>query len=486
MSASFPTSNRPPLPAPGGSSSRPVGARGEGFSAQRPHRPTALLGLIAGAGAAVIGIVVCAVVGLIGWYLSDAGTHGAPREGVAVGTRGWLVGHGAGFEVAGSPVTLVPLGITVLSAWLAWQAALRLGEAVWDHGPDEARRGDGERDFTILLATGGFFVGYLAVAVAALASVTSPSWEGSVGGVVRWSLLIGVLIAGTGVVVGSGRTGWWSDVVPAPLQDAFLGGWALLRAWLAVSLVVFALAMAFGISDASEIVKALGTSPAETVMLVLACLLVWPQAMLWSSAFLVGPGFQVGVGTSVAPAGVVLGPLPLLPIFGALPDDGAAPGWWGLHLAVPVMLAAVVMLRRQVRLRVTGWTHAAVAGLGAGVLTAVLLGAVTSLADGAVGPGRMTEFGVAGGEVFVAALPLLGLGAMLGALGGTWWVRRGGVSVEDEAQTEADDVELTTEVAAGGAEEVTGEVTPEVTGEVNEESHDSTPDAPVEPERPRP
>ncbi|MFC6154367.1 DUF6350 family protein [Nocardioides yefusunii] len=404
--------------------------RGEGFSAQRPHRPTALLGLLAGAGAALLGIVVCAVIGLVGWYLSDAGGHGAPREGVAAGTRAWLVGHGAGLEVNGVAITLLPLGITLMAAWLSWQASLRLGEAVWNHGPDEARRGDGERDFTVLLATGGFTAGYLTVAVLALSAVSSPQWQGSVAGVVRWSLLFGVVVAGAGVLLGSGRVRWWAERVPVAAQDAFAGAWELLRAWFAVSALLFVVAMVVGYPDAAEIVRSLGTSPSETTMLVLACVVLLPQAVLWSSAFLLGPGFQVGTATAVAPSGVVLGPLPLVPILGALPDDGPAPGWWAVHLAVPVLLAAALMVRRQVTLRITGWTHAAVAGLGAGLLASIVLAVLTAMADGAAGPGRMAEVGVSGTTVLVAAAPLFCLGTLLGALAGTWWVRRGGVPVD--------------------------------------------------------
>ena len=34
--------------------------------------------------------------GSIGWFLTDAGAHGAPRDGLRVGATGWLMAHGSG------------------------------------------------------------------------------------------------------------------------------------------------------------------------------------------------------------------------------------------------------------------------------------------------------------------------------------------------------------------------------------------------------
>ena len=438
MSTSFPASTS-------SSSTRPEAA---GRAPSRP-RPSLLVGALAGAGAALLGVVVCAVVGLLGWYLSAAGGHGEPRLGLLVGARGWLVGHGAGFSVEGTAVTMLPLGLTAGLAWVVWQSGLRLGEAVWDHGPDEYARLDGSRDLTVPLALAGFVMGYLAVALVTSSVTGGADWEPSTGAVVGWALCLSGLLGGAGVLVGSGRAEQWAWSVPLTVQDAVYGAGALLRAWLTISLVLFVVAMAVGMDEAADTVRALETSNGETFLLVLACLLVLPQAVLFASAFLLGPGFAVGAGTAVAPGGVVLGPLPLVPILGALPDEGTTSSFWVLHAAVPVVLAAVVLARRHARLEVVGWNASLLAGAGAGLGAAALLGLLTSLADGAVGPGRMSEVGADAFAVFTAAvLPLVG-GAVCGAALGTWWARRGWEPDEVDEADEADDAELDAGAASG-------------------------------------
>ena len=59
-------------------------------------------------------LLVCLAVGVLGWFLSDAGTHGEPRDALQVGALGWLMAHGSGVSVNGVAVTAVPLLLTLL------------------------------------------------------------------------------------------------------------------------------------------------------------------------------------------------------------------------------------------------------------------------------------------------------------------------------------------------------------------------------------
>jgi hypothetical protein len=69
----------------------------------RHRRPLVLLALLGGVAAAASTLVVCLAVGVVGWFLTDAGAHGAPRDGLRAGAVAWLMGHGSGLTVAGSP-----------------------------------------------------------------------------------------------------------------------------------------------------------------------------------------------------------------------------------------------------------------------------------------------------------------------------------------------------------------------------------------------
>src|SRR3982751_4095915 len=98
------------LPAP-----RRTTARGARTDAAH-RRPLVLLAALGGVAAACATLVVCLAGGVVGWFLTDAGAHGAPRAGLRVGALGWLMAHGSGIRVEGTAITAAPLGLTVLAA----------------------------------------------------------------------------------------------------------------------------------------------------------------------------------------------------------------------------------------------------------------------------------------------------------------------------------------------------------------------------------
>ena len=151
-----------------------------GTDAAHP-RPLVLIATLGGVLAAAGPLLVLMAVGVIGWFVSDAGVHGAPRDGMRMGALAWLAGHGSGFTVMGVRVLIVPLGVTAISAWSMWRLGHRVGDAVSSHGPDADRISDGERDFTVPTAISLFFAGYAVVAVGTVKS-RSPSEMRSASG----------------------------------------------------------------------------------------------------------------------------------------------------------------------------------------------------------------------------------------------------------------------------------------------------------------
>ena len=87
----------------------------------RHRRPLVLLAPLAGASAAASTLMVCLALGVAGWFLTDAGTHGTPRDGLWVGALAWLTAHGSGVHVGGTLVSAMPLGITLVCGWATWQ-----------------------------------------------------------------------------------------------------------------------------------------------------------------------------------------------------------------------------------------------------------------------------------------------------------------------------------------------------------------------------
>lgn len=177
------------------------------------QRPLALVATLGGVLAAGSTLLVCLLAGVIGWFLSDAGVHGAPRDGMQAGTIAWLMGHGSGLRVMGADVTLVPLAMSAFCAWSAWRAGLRVGDGVSGHGPDADRISDGERDWTVPAAVLWFGVGYLLVAVLAHALAATPATAPSLGAVTGWVLGLTLLVAAPAIATGSGRAADRKSVV---------------------------------------------------------------------------------------------------------------------------------------------------------------------------------------------------------------------------------------------------------------------------------
>ena len=403
----------------------PRRTRSDAARADAAHRrPLVLLAALAGVGAAGATLVVCLAGGVVGWFLTDAGAHGAPRDGLRVGALGWLTAHGSGVHVSGAHVTAVPLGLTLLAAVVVWRVGLRLGDSVSGHGPDADAIADGERDWTVASATGLFAAGYAAVAVVTHHLATSPATSPSLTRTLFWAVLLCGLVGGTAIAVGSGRAAIWTSFLPISVRAAAAAAWRTLFWYAALSAVVLGVALVVDWDDAVNVMSQLHTSPGAATLLVGLCVLVTPNATLFTGSYLLGPGFAVGSHTLVTPTAVVLGPLPMFPLLAALPDDGATPGWTVALLALPVLLAVVVVFRTLRRYPTTRWDDAALRGVGAGLVCAIAYAFLAALSRGAVGPGRMTEVGPFVFQVLLHGIATFGFGGLVGSMTATWRVRR--------------------------------------------------------------
>jgi hypothetical protein len=390
---------------------------------RRPLVPTATLG---GALAAAGPLVVCLAVAVVGWFLTDAGGHGTPSGALRVGALGWLLAHGAGVTVEGVRITALPLGVTALCAWSAWRVGHRVGESVSGHGPDADRIADGERDWTVPIAGGLFAVGYVLVGVLTSTLAATVETAPSTGTVVLWSVLIGAGAGVPAIARGSGRAAIWLPALPVGLRDGAVLVRSIVRAWLVVALAALLVALVLDFSTAANIVSQLHADAGDTTVISVVTLAVLPNATLFSSAYLFGPGFTVGTGTVVSPGAVILGPLPLFPLLAALPDSGPTPGWVGWLMLTPVLVAFTASALAHRSRPAVAWDQAAIRGCGSGLVAGLVIGLLTSVAGGAVGPGRMADIGPFQFDVLLHAVTGFGIGGLLGALAMTWWQRRGG------------------------------------------------------------
>lgn len=402
---------------------RPAGSsRSRGFA--RGSLPLAPVAFVGGVLAALVPLLVCLGLGVVGWFLADAGSHGTPSDGLRVGATAWLLAHGSGVAVEGVRLTVVPLGLTLLAAWSTWRSGLRVGDLVSGHGPDADGIEDGERDWTVPVAVALLAAGYAVVGVltGALAATRASAPDSTT--VLGWSLLLCALVGGAAVATGSGRAAIWATALPPTVLETVRSARLVLRTWLLVCLLLLLGSFVVDLGTAVNVMSQLHSGAGDVVLVLLVSLLLLPNAVAFAGSYLAGPGFTVGTGTLVSPSLVVLGPLPVFPVLAALPDAGDPPGWTAALVAVPPLVAAVAVALAQRSAPTLRWEEAALRGCVGGALAAVAFTVLAGLAGGAVGPGRMREVSPLVGDVLVQSLTTFALGGLLGALAMTAWQRR--------------------------------------------------------------
>ncbi|WP_147918403.1 DUF6350 family protein [Ruania zhangjianzhongii] len=378
-----------------------------------------LRGLLAGGEAAVLSWLVVAIPA-IATYVATASSpelgSAGWLEAARVGTATWLLGHGASITLADLTITLMPLGITLVALGVLAASVRRARLGSW--------------------ATGVFAaVGYLALTTAFVTFAATPgAGRGLLGAVLV--TVCGVSLGLRGVPAPS----WWVKAkarLPAWARDAVGLGWRIALVHVGVAAVATTWMVVTGFGTIREVHDQLGPDVVSAVVLVLAQLLVLPNLMLWVAAYLLGPGFAVGADTVFAPSGIEAGPVPLVPLLGALPDPDGLLGQLPVLGLVGLLagLAAGVWMARRLRQR--GALSMLGAVVGGAVLAGLVLGGLSALAAGGVGPGRMATMGadwlatgiamawqgaLGAGVVIVLAHPITASGLRrLRAAAGVWW-----------------------------------------------------------------
>lgn len=383
-----------------------------------PLRPLALGAAVAGLVASGAVLTACMALGLVGWFASDAGSHGNTKDAIRVGADGWLLAHGAHLHLATgaveATVTAIPLGLTLLCAYVAH----RLGQ--W-----AARTSAVEDAGTVVLGTvvmAGLY-GVVSLVTAVLAA--TPTAESSLLRAFAGGFAVALVGGGSGILAGSGDVVEWRSRVPETARAVLKGALAAVLLLVAAASVLLAVALLLDLGSAANVLSRLHAEGSGGLLYTVLVAAVAPNAVLLSGSYLLGPGFAVGTGTLVSPSAVLLGPVPAFPLLAALPAEGTPPPWAEALVAVPVLagvLAAVLVVRRFPAHELgTG----ALRGLGSGVVGGVLTTVLVALAGGAVGPGRMADVGAEPLPTFVAATVAMGVGGLVGGVAATWWARRG-------------------------------------------------------------
>ena len=336
----------------------------------------------------------------------------------------WLLGHGVDLQVSldaalavglgmpegtAFPVTIAPLGFALLTLLLAVRAGRRVGETRY-------------RNLGSVVSLATFGVLSLGVTLTTLYPLARPSIaQGAVLPTLVFALgfVIGLLRTrrADGDDSGSSLRDWindWSPSIRAAVHNALLGAAASVAAIVAVSAVALSLVIAVNYAQVILLYEGLHGGALGGSALTLGELAFMPNLVIWVASWFVGPGFAIGTGSAVSPLGTTLGPVPAIPVLGALPTADLAFGFIGL--LVPIVATFLVGAVLQSRLERSEPLWLLGTGLAMGVVGGALLGLLSWFSTGAAGPGRLAQVGPDPWAVAGFAALEIGLAATAGLL----------------------------------------------------------------------
>ncbi len=377
-----------------------------------PVVPWPLAAAIGGAGVALLGWLLVVGVAGVAWFTASA----IPLPDVlAFCSEIWLLAHGGGAEIAGSPLTLAPLGLTLIGAALSMAVGRFAATQAWLARPGAQRVAD--RFGLAAQVTGLTGLGY--AAVTAIIALTRGGWDG-LAAPTAGAFAVGAVAGAAGALRGLGLK--LDDLLPTWLVAALRGGLAGFLVLVGVGAAVVGLAMLLGAEQVATIEHGLRLDGPGKVVWALVALAYLPVLLIWGAAWALGGGITVGTGSLVTISGTKLGMLPAIPLLGALPPVGLTPDStiaWLASGVVAGMLAGGVAAG-HLRGASRGWLgvlRAAAVGLAAAVLTTGLLLGASWASKGALGGLRLTDLGPRMLELALIAGPMIALAALVGGVG---------------------------------------------------------------------
>ncbi|MFC9917970.1 cell division protein PerM [Agromyces binzhouensis] len=356
----------------------------------------------------------------------------------------WLIGHGVDVVVHLDAATAAVVGVAGADAPFTIGIAL-LGFALLTFlfGLRIGRRATATGTPIVGAVSAVLVTGLLGAALAVLAAapVAQPViWQAAV--------LPGVVMGGgvlAGVMVAFGRSGWATDAATSAVRDRLdslpFVAWAGIRSAIrigvgsavgvvGVAAAILAVRIVIDHPTIIGLYQALGAGVDGGIAITLIELALMPNLIVWAASWMLGPGFALGAGTIVSPSVTLIGPVPGLPILGALPAEGAPLGV--LWLALPVLLGfggAVLVGRGKRERDHEPWWATLSVGAGAGVVAGLVMGGLAWGSGGAVGPGNLVEVGPDALLVGGVTAASVGVGAIAGAFAARARSREG---VDDE------------------------------------------------------
>ena len=347
-----------------------------------------------GASAAAISWLVLALPALVVWVATAHTTVGW-GQALGVAGAGWFLGHGATVRVEALPLTLAPLGVTLVAAAATVRALRRLFDRT-----ERTAAGTTWPRLLVRHVVPGFVLGYAAfAALVALVTLAGPARPQPA--TMPVALVVPVLSVGWVLLSrhidgqAAGPMDRWLGRLPRWLPRAVRQGVTGAGLLLGLGAILVASMVVARWSTVAGLHASVGAGAVGAVVLTGAELLVLPNLAVWALSFLAGPGFQIADGSGISLAGAHPGLMPMIPLLGALPSDGVWSPWLRLALFAPVLVGALLGWLAGRRLaRLASWRTKLAVVATAATTSTVVLTLLALLGSGSLGVDRLRAVGV--------------------------------------------------------------------------------------------
>ena len=338
----------------------------------------------------------------------------------------WLMAHGTrlviptgifgSVEFPQFVVSMIPLGLSILMAYMAVRMGRRLTTAI---------------ELWPAWLASGLVYGAISFALSNLAysPVAYPvTWQGTV-----LPPLVFIAFVIVGSLTGKRQAFGEAANLPEPAErtwarnfiamryenlhwairaavvPAIRAGTGVVMILTGVSAILIAAMTAVNWIQVIRLYEGLQVSFLGGVIITVGQLAILPNLVIFGASWLTGVGFQIGAGSLISPVATVVGPLPALPITSALPIGELNFGMIAILVPLIAAFSATILIRKyadEIRFEFASALSAAVTlGLSIAAVAAIEFGLLMFLASGGVGPGRLQVVGanpiLAAGVLFI-------------------------------------------------------------------------------------
>ncbi|WP_409485028.1 DUF6350 family protein [Arsenicicoccus dermatophilus] len=343
--------------------------------------------------------VPLALLTVVGWAGSARTTVGW-GDALGVASLAWVTAHLGSLRVGEATVALAPLLLTLLPLAACAAAGRSLAGPVQDDRSPRISRLGGMRQGVVALL-GCFVLTYaalgLAVSAHAATMPVSPVWPTTVAGCLLVPLVGGAVGLRREIASRELAPAWHDktvQLVPVPVRRSLSAGLQGVGALLLVGLLPVAFTLTVHLGRVRDLTGELDAGLLGTVVLALAQLAWLPNVAAWGLSWLAGPGFTVGLGSAYTWQESRSGLLPMVPVLGALPDNGMLPSWVMAAGALPVVVGALTTRWATSRVSALApFAGKALAALGAWVVLVLGTAVVLWVSGGSLGAKALAEIG---------------------------------------------------------------------------------------------